>query len=577
MKTQIFAFCLSLGVICVGLFAISCSDKGKRHIYKDGYATFEWFEYQGYDPIYEGLEPTSDEYLNPILAGFYPDPSMVAVNDDFYLVNSTFSYFPGIPVFHSKDLIHWNQLGHVLDRPSQMNLDSLGISRGVFAPAISYNKGVFYVVNTLVDAGGNFVVTATNPAGPWSDPVWLPEIDGIDPSLFFDDDGKAYMINNGPPAREPLYNGHRAIWIQEFDAAVLKLVGPRKVIVDGGVDISKKPIWVEGPHIFKKDGWYYLIAAEGGTAEGHSEVVFRSRNVFGPYLPGKNNPILTQRHLDPNRKYPVTCTGHADFVQTPAGEWWAVFLGCTPYKEDYYNTGRQTFLMPVKWIDEWPVITAGNETVPYINSRPTVDASDSAAIPLNGNFTLRDEFTDSTLALYWNFIRTPREKWYELVDGNLLVKARNASINELGQPSFIGRRQQHAFCTASVSMFYKPTIENDKAGMVAFQNEEHYYFLGVSMHEGKRIILLEKGSDQGPVTIKQIPVNNTDHIFLKIDARGEFYDFYYATQPDTWILVEKDVDGTLLSTKTAGGFVGTYFGMYAFVPASEIQNTGRLK
>lgn len=560
-----------LFICCFAMVALtSCTSSKNKPIIKEGYATFEWFEYQGYDPIYETLEPQENEYLNPILAGFYPDPSIVAVNNDFYLVNSTFSFYPGIPVFHSKDLVNWNQVGHVLDRPSQLNLDTLPISNGVFAPAINYHNETFYVLNTLVGGGGNFIVTAKNPAGPWSDPVWLPEIDGIDPSLFFDEDGKAYIVNNGPPSYTPLYNGHRAIWIQELNANSLKLVGPRKVIIDGGVDISKKPIWIEGPHIFRKDGWYYLIAAEGGTAEDHSEVVFRSKAVFGPYVPGKNNPVLTQRHLDANRVRPVTCTGHADFVETSAGEWWAVFLGCTPYKENYYNTGRQTFLMPVKWIDEWPVITAGQELVPFVNTKPVLGIQDSAKIPLNGNFTLRDEFNDSTLALYWNFIRTPHEKWYELRNGNLLIKARSASIDKPVQPSFIGRRQQHAYCSASASLLYSLTNENEKAGLVAFQNEQHYYFLGVSMLDGKQSIVLEKCCAEGRILLKSEPFVQRPNkaVFLKIEARGEFYDFYYATESNQWKILEKDVDGTILSTRAAGGFVGAYVGMYAYSPVN---------
>ena len=150
---------------------------------------------------------TEGKFTNPILSGFYPDPSICKADNDFYLVNSTFSYFPGIPVFHSKDLVNWEQIGSVMERPGQMNLDSLGVSRGIFAPAISYNDGTFYVICTLVDAGGNFVVTSDNPAGDWSNPVWIPEINGIDPSLFFDG-SKTYIVYNSiPPNNEPLYQG----------------------------------------------------------------------------------------------------------------------------------------------------------------------------------------------------------------------------------------------------------------------------------------------------------------------------------------------------------------------------------
>jgi alpha-N-arabinofuranosidase len=313
----------------------------------DANPRFEWFEYTGNAAVYEMHAAGPEEHMNPLLSGFYPDPSIVRVEEDFYLVTSSFAYYPGIPLFHSRDLVHWTQLGHVLDRPSQLDLDSLRISRGVFAPTIRFHDGTFYVICTLVDAGGNFLVTATDPGGPWSDPVWLP-FDGIDPSIFFDADARVYITNNGAPSYEPLYAGHRAIWIQEFDLETQEMIGPRQMIVDGGVNIEEEPVWIEAPHQFTRDGLYYLIAAEGGTGVNHSEVVFRSDDPMGPYEPYDKNPILTQRHLDPGRPFPVTSSGHADFVELPNGDWWAVFLATRPYANDFYNTGRETFMLPVE-------------------------------------------------------------------------------------------------------------------------------------------------------------------------------------------------------------------------------------
>jgi xylan 1,4-beta-xylosidase len=239
--------------------------------------TFDWFEYTGHDPSRTRVVP-SGYYSNPILRGYYPDPAIERVGDKFYLVNSTFTHWPGIPIHESTDLVSWKLIGHALSDPTKYRFDGLNVSRGVFAPSIHHHQGTFYIINTLVDAGGNFFVTAKNPAGPWSDPVWLPEIDGIDPSFFFDDDGKAYILNNGPPATKPLYDGHRAIWMQQYDLAARKLVGPRRVLVDGGTDIAKKPIWIEGPHLYRLNGWYYLMCAEGGTGDDHSEVIFRARS-----------------------------------------------------------------------------------------------------------------------------------------------------------------------------------------------------------------------------------------------------------------------------------------------------------
>ena len=287
--------------------------------------------------------PTKRTYINPILPGFYPDPSICRVQDDYYLVASSFSYYPGLPLFHSKDLIHWRQIGHALDRPSQLNLDNLELSQGCFAPAIHYYKGTFYITNTLVGGGGNFIITAKNPERPWSDPDWILHTPGIDPSLFFDDNGKVYWVSNGDPPRSR-YDGHKVIWMQEIDLKGMKLVlDTKQILVDGGSNPDKNPIWIEAPHLFKKDSYYYLIAAEGGTFKNHSEVVFRSNTITGPYESFKDNPILTQHHLPPGRKNAITCTGHADFVETQTGEWWAVFLGCRPYepcKKIHYNTGR---------------------------------------------------------------------------------------------------------------------------------------------------------------------------------------------------------------------------------------------
>ncbi|MGK3966140.1 glycoside hydrolase family 43 protein [Sorangium sp. So ce118] len=533
---------------------------------------FSWFEYEGKDPVYQEFTAGEGEYSNPILAGFYPDPSICRVGEDYYLVNSSFSYFPGVPIFHSRDLVHWTQLGHVLDRPSQLDLDSQAISEGIFAPAIRYHDGVFYMVTTLVGGGGNFFVTATDPAGPWSDPIWLNSVDGIDPSFFFDDNGKAYVVNNGPPAGESLYDGHRALWIQEFDVETQKMVGPRSVIVDGGVDISKKPIWIEGPHVFKVDGTYYLIAAEGGTGDQHSEVVFRSASVTGPYEPYAGNPILTQRHLDRNRPFPVTSTGHADFVQLPNGDWWSVFLGTRPYEGDLYNTGRETFLMPVRWVDGWPVITAGTETVPYVHDTPALPPQPAPAIPMSGNFTYRDEFDGDELAPTWNFIRTPVEQWHDLTasPGWLTLKARPAHLGQRQQPSFVGRRQQHGWASASTAMKYLPSAPGDAAGLVAFQNDDFYYFLGVTLADGKPVIQLEKkaGSSASgdPQVIASAPLDLSAGapIHLKIEAQGAAYSFSYAREPGAWVSLLEEVDGKTLSTQQAGGFVGTYIGLYAY-------------
>ena len=538
-------------------------------------ARFDWFEYRGDDSVYQAFHAGPGEYTNPILAGFYPDPTICRQGDDYYLAASSFAWYPGVPLFTSRDLVHWRQIGSILDRPSQLDLDSAGVSRGIFAPSLSCRPGKLWMITTLVDRGGNFLVTATDPRGPWSDPVWLP-FDGIDPSLFFDDDGKVYIVNNGLPEGPQLYGqGHRAIWIQEYDTASRRLVGPRTMIVNGGVDLSQHPIWIEAPHIFTKDGWYYLICAEGGTAEQHSEVVFRSRAVLGPYEPGPVEPILTQRQLDPARPFPVWATGHAQFVETPKGEWWAVFLGTRPYEDYTFNTGRETFLLPVRWQDGWPVILTGDQTVPYVVRAPDLPADPAATMPLSGNFSVRDDFTAPALSPAWTFLRTVREPLLDLAThpGWLTLRAKAVGLESRGQPALVARRQQHAWATATAAMRYRPLVPGDAAGIVAFQGSDYWYFLGVTLSEGKPVVRLQERA--GPRTggrtevVATAPLDgSTDsEVYLRIRARGARYDFFYAVRPDAWVLLKGDADGTILSTKVAGGFVGTMLGMYAFHPA----------
>jgi alpha-N-arabinofuranosidase len=536
-----------------------------------GAAAFDWFHYEGDDRL---PEPGPAEYRNPILQGFYPDPSITRVGDDFYLVTSTFSWFPGIPIFHSRDLVSWRQIGNAIHRPDQLDFGRLGLSRGVFAPAIEHHRGTFYILNTCVDCGGNFLITATDPAGPWSDPVWLPDLEGaIDPSLFFDEDGRSWIVNNGPPEGAPLYEGHRAIWIQEYDAASKRTTGPRRVLVNGGIDITQRPIWIEGPHIIRKDGFYYLIAAEGGTAVGHSQVVLRSERVTGPYVPGPRNPILTQRDLPPDRPRPITSAGHADFVRLDNGQWWATFLAVRSYADDYYNTGRETFLMPVVWEDGWPRITAPREAIPYSHARPALPRQLAPPVPTSGPFAHREDFNGGRLPFHWMMPRNPRERWYELDDGRLVLRARAVGLGENGNPSFLARRQQHINASATTVIRFAPLRDGEEAGLAAFQSEEFWYFLALAMENGRQILKLERragpGDPAGGIAIASIPspVPAGAPLWLRAEARGPVYRFSYAVREGEWRTLFDHADGTILSTRTAGGFVGAVFGVHAYSPA----------
>lgn len=523
---------------------------------------FHWFEYTGRDAVFtEPLPPGN--YRNPILAGFYPDPSITRAGTRFYLVNSTFTYFPGIPVFESADLVHWRQIGNVIERPTELNFDGLGVSRGVFAPTIEYHDGTFYVINTAVDSGGNYFTTAKNPAGPWSDPVWLRDIDGIDPSFFFDRDGKVYILNNGPPAGTPLYDGHRAIWMQEFDLRAQELVGLRRVLVNGGVDLTKKPIWIEGPHVYRRDGWYYLVCAEGGTGPNHSEVVLRSRSVWGPYEPFRGNPILTQRDLPADRTNPVSNAGHADLVEAPDGSWWAIFLATRKYENQHYNTGRETFLLPVTWRDGWPIILEHGKAIPYVMAGPKfMEKGDLAS--LSGNFTWRDEFDSSSLDSAWLQVRTPKESWYDLRThpGSLAIRPRTTPLSALENPSFLARRQQHMAFDASTAVELPDSVDAS-AGIAAFQNENYWYFLGVRRAASDLEVFLERMAGKEVETVAVERIKPVVPLRLKVSADARAYSFYYGVSDGSWKALKVNDDGSILSTGVAGGFVGAVIGPYA--------------
>ncbi|QNM84036.1 glycoside hydrolase family 43 protein [Sphingomonas sabuli] len=528
-------------------------------------AAFDWFEYSGTEA---GPAAGPGEFSNPILQGFYPDPSITQVGNDYYLVTSTFAYFPGLPVFHSRDLVNWTQVGNAIDRNSQLDFKALGLSRGVFAPGISWHDGTFYIANTCVDCGGNFVITASDPAGPWSDPAWLPDLEGgIDPSLVFED-GQAFILNNGPPPGEPKYDGHRAIWIQRFDTRTLKTFGPRTLLLDGGVRPEEKPIWIEGPHIFSKDGYYYLIAAEGGTSVNHSQVVLRSKAVTGPYEPFAGNPILTQRDLPEDRVLPVTSAGHADFVTTPSGEWWTTFLATRPYSGDYYNTGRETFLLPVRWVDGWPRITEPGARIPTILKRPDLPATAPPATPTRGTFTVREEFDGARLPPGWMMMRNPRQLWWSLQSGQLLLQPRAVALGDQGNPSFLARRQQHLQASATTSV--RIDSRTGEAGLVALQNDDYWYAIVVGHDGGHPTITVKRraGPDDPKVgkvvASRRLATQPGLPVQLRIRADGPAYAFDWSSDGTTWTTLVDKADGTILSTKTAGGFVGAVFGLYAY-------------
>ena len=522
-------------------------------------ATFHSFTYEA-EPQQESssFDPTA----NPLLPGCYPDPSICRVGNDYYLVNSSFAFYPGIPVWHSNDLLHWTRLGNVINRPTQLSLqDGIRISDGIYAPDIKYNphNQLFYLITTDVNGQGIIFFTTDDPkTGRWSDPIRLPEVGGIDPSWLFDNDGKAYIVNNDAPAGKPLYDGHRAIWIREFDWKNNRTVGPQKLIIDGGVDIASKPIWIEGPHLYHIGDTYFLMAAEGGTGPQHSEVVFSASSPFGPFKPCAINPILTQRDLPADRPNPVTATGHADLVQTPDGRWYAVFLGVRPYKGQHDVSGRETFILPVQWTNGQPVILPPKEAVTYA-SRPLPPT------PLwDANGLCPEAF----------FIRTPQTTYYKINEtGELELDARSIRINEHRQPSAIGRWITQWNSETQTSLTFRPQSKHDFAGLILFQNEACHVRFGKTLDENNRpclkLSVYSSGVCQSETSLP-LPDKDADRILhLKVTGsaatdNGVHYTFSYSFRPKKgWTTVGQPVSADLLSTHTAGGFTGTMVGIYA--------------
>lgn len=525
-------------------------------------ATFSYFKYDGKDSRFDKMTDPQKEYTNPILAGYYPDPSITRKEDTYYLVNSSFAFFPGVPIFESKDLVNWKQIGHVLDRESQLNLEGLGPSEGIFAPAISYNpyNDTFYMITTLVGRGGNFFVKSKDPAKGWSDPIWLNEIDGIDPSFLFDTDGNAYIVHNAPVFGEARYEGERAIRLFEFDVDTDRIISQPIEIVRSGTSVTPNPIWIEGPHLYHIGDWYYLMCAEGGTGEDHSEVIFRSKNPKGPWEEAPINPILTQRTLANDRENPITCTGHADIIQTPAGDWWAVFLGCRPYEGNLYNTGRDTFLLPVTWRDGWPVILPPGKAVETVADKEGLIPAPNT---LSGNFSYTDSFDGDSLDNRWIFLRNAPESPYTLTDDGITLHAANGTISGREPLSAIFVRQQHPDFTVETKLGFKTDSPSDFAGLVLFQNENHNFLFGKTISDGKPSIVLKRTDDQD-VIIESSPLDRDEDIILKVEGNGRYYSFYYQMVGDeTFRPLAVGVDASNLSTSKAGGFIGAVIGLYA--------------
>ncbi len=534
--------------------------------------------YTGEDDVYKNYPLEEDEFYNPILQGTYPDPAITRKGDDYYMVHSSFAMFPGVPIFHSNDLVNWTQIGHVLDRTSQLDVSEAGISRGVYAPGITYNEhnDTFYMITTAFAGGlGNFLVKTKDPKKGWSEPYKL-NFDGIDPSIFFDDDGKAYVVHNDAPnPGEELYQGHRVIKIWEYDMQKDQVIeGTDKIIVDGGVDLADKPIWIEAPHIYKKDGLYYLMCAEGGTGGWHSEVIFSSENPKGPYKPAPSNPILTQRYFPKDRENMVDWAGHADIIKGPNDKYYGVFLAVRPNETGRVNTGRETFILPVDWSGKYPVFENGLVPMePKLKLPEGVEnkTGEDGFFP-NGNFTYAEDFQADTLDYRWIGLRGPREAFMKKTKNGLKIEAFDADINELAPTSTLFHRQMHRDFTFTTTMNYKPKSSTDMAGITCYQNERFNYAFGITKKDGDYYLLLERTEEGESKIIASKKIDLENPVQLKVKADGDQYEFSYALEDGNFENLGGTVSGDILSTNVAGGFTGAMIGLYATSANDAIPN-----
>lgn len=494
------------------------------------------------------------KYDNPVIPGFYPDPSVCRVGADFYLVTSTFEYFPGVPVFKSRDLVHWEQIGHCLTRPKQLPLTGARSSGGIYAPTIRYHDGRFYVVTTNVTDEGHFFVWTDDPAGEWSDPIWVTFGDkpgfnsSIDSSLFFDDDGKVYFQCNH--LQEGIFQFEIDIKTGEHRSETRHLWTG----IGGG--------WPEAPHLYKIDGRYYLLIAEGGTHTGHMATIARSDTPWGPFESCPHNPILTHRSLFSR----IQATGHAELFQAEDGSWWLVCLAIRwpdppRFNARSHHIGRETFLAPVTWEEGWPVIGDGGRIelempVDHLPGNPAVvDQTPKATY---------DDFARSGLPLYWNFIRNPHADDWSLTEkpGTLTLHGSAVTLNDVASPAFIGRRQQHFNCVVSTTVCFDPDQENEEAGLTVLMNEHHHYEITITRRRGQRSVVFRQRI--GPFLQAELacePIGN-GLVTLIVEATALTYHFRYAVADDR---PRELGTGTVhhLSTEVAGGFTGVYFGMYA--------------
>lgn len=483
------------------------------------------------------------QFTNPVIPGFHPDPSICRVGDDYYLVTSTFEYFPGVPIFHSKDLVHWRQIGYCLTTEEQLPLAGSGSSGGIYAPTLRYYEGWFYMATTNVSGIGNFYVKTRNPEGPWSAPIPVAQ-DGIDPSLLFDDDGRVYFQS----ARKG------AIYQCEIDIETGSMLTESRLIWRGTGGAHP-----EAPHLYRIKDYYYLMIAEGGTEYGHMETIARSAAPYGPYEACPHTPILSNRSMD----IPIQATGHADLVQAQDGSWWAVCLGTRPVSYPYrHHLGREVFLAHVNWTsDGWPVIGDHGHIHPVMEA-PKLPETRWPEKPA------RDDFDQSRLGWEWTFLRNPSPGSWSLEErpGYLTLHGHPVTLNENGSPAFVGRRLSHFSSCMQAAIEFEPVNEGEEAGLTVYMNGKYHYDLAIRRAGGRKVLVFRR--TVGSMKVEEIRDCPEGDGVLQIRAFPERFEASFCKK-DAQVLDMGWGESHLLSTEVAGGFTGIFIAMYATSPSGQ--------
>lgn len=502
--------------------------------------------------------------INPVLTGCHPDPSFIRVGDDYYIATSTFEWFPGVEIHHSKDLVHWHSISRVLTEASQVDLRGNGSSGSIWAPALSYDQGVFYLLYTDVKSRKsvykdlhNYLITATDIKGPWSEPVRLNG-SGFDPFLFHDSDGKKWLLNMRWDFRKN-HNNFSGIIMQEYDSESRKLIGPIHEIYKG------TPIGVtEGPQLYKRDGYYYLLTAEGGTGINHMVTLARSRSLTGPYETDPDFPIMTTAH---DLTYPFQQAGHGSLVETQNGEWYMAHL-CTrpiPGTSNMNPLGRETAIQRCEWTEDGWLRLAHGGKLPALETQ----APDLPMHPFEG-LPDRDDFDGEVIGFPYQSLRVPfDDSWVSLKErpGFLRLRGRE-SLASLHDQSLVARPIQHFECSATTCLEFNPDSFMQMAGLVLYYDDSDYYYLRVTGDEIRGIslgVILCKGGKYDEISSMQISVKNWERYYLKAEIHGRDLIFYASPDGVDWIAVCTPLDFGTLSDEYGGklGFTGSYVGICA--------------